>query len=358
MIDSSPAFFFTSLRRRNPHAPLIGQLELTSRCDFDCIHCYCLRPVDTECELPTDEWKRIIKELYLEGCFFLCLTGGNPLVREDFLEIYANAKEQGFIVAIFSNGRGFSKEIAAFLKKSPPYRIEITLNGITEETFGAVTQRPQEFNTVLNAITMLRRAGLPLLVKTNCMRENKDEIGEIKRWVETNIGRPSPKTHFFEYDAMVFPRLDGGKGPCASRLTFNELHRVRRQDPELWREYQKGLHLKIPALPRDARYLYQCSAWKTHFFINPQGRLKFCQFSEKFSVDLKKNTFHYGFYKVFPRLLKCTFKTESPCKLCRLRPWCYHCPARAYLENGNEEGPVSSYCSWAKEFERYVSAKK
>ena len=85
------------------------------------------------------------------------------------------------------------------------------------------------------------------------------------------------------------------------------------------------------------------------FFINPYGRLKFCQFSEDFSVDLRKVSFKEAFYDVFPKLLEERFKTDSRCQSCRLRPICYHCPGRAYLETGDREAPVPYFCELAKE---------
>ena len=71
-------------------------------------------------------------------------------------------------------------------------------------------------------------------------------------------------------------------------------------------------------------------------------------FSDKFSIDLKTTPFREGFYNVFPRLLKERFKTDSKCKDCSLRPICYHCPARAFLETGDEESPVEYFCQLAK----------
>ena len=67
-------------------------------------------------------------EIHKEGCLWLTFTGGDPLVREDFLEIYSHAKKKGFIVTIFTNGQAFTKEIFDYLGKSPPFSIEITKN--------------------------------------------------------------------------------------------------------------------------------------------------------------------------------------------------------------------------------------
>ncbi len=93
------------------------------------------------------------------------------------------------------------------------------------------------------------------------------------------------------------------------------------------------------------------------FLVNPYGKLKFCIFSDKFSVSLKTASFKEGFYKVFPQLLKEQFKTDSKCKDCSLRPFCCYCPARAYLETGDEETPVPYYCELAKKTAEQMEVK-
>jgi len=155
---------------------------------------------------------------------------------------------------------------------------------------------------------------------------------------------------------MIYPRLNGDKIPCEYRLSFEELLELKKQDPDIWKEYQKGLCDDFPDLGRDKEFLYRCSAWLSQFFINPYGRLKFCQFSEKFSIDLAAGSFKEGFYHRFPQVLKQRFKTDSQCKDCSLRPLCYHCPGRAYLETGDQEAPVDYYCRLARERHQQMRA--
>ena len=96
----------------------------------------------------------------------------------------------------------------------------------------------------------------------------------------------------------------------------------------------------------------------SQFFINSQCRLKFCQFTDKFSVDLKTTSFREGFYKIFPKVLKEQHRTNSKCRDCVLRPICYHCPASAYLETGDEEAPVEYYCELAKALEKQMKVPR
>lgn len=352
--------FFRRLSNKKARFPFSGQIELTYRCNLDCVHCYCkgLAVVSRKSyvvssksevrELTTEEWKDVLDILQKEGCLNLCLTGGDPLVRDDFLEIYSYAKSKGFIITLFTNGQAFTDGIIDYLVKSPPFSIEITLNGITQRTYESITQIPGSYFKVIQAINTLKERKLPLILKANCLKQNKQEIGRIKAFTESLFDKLPRNKYRFKYDPMIHPRYNRDKTPCNYRLSFKEITEVKKQDPDIWGEYQKSLNCRFPGLKRDRRFLYQCNSWMEQFFINPYGYLKFCDLSDKFSIDLKTTPFREGFYKIFPPLLNEEFKTSSKCKNCRLRPVCYYCPARAYLETGDEEAPVPYYCELAK----------
>ncbi len=336
------------LINKKEFSPLGGLIELTYRCNLNCIHCYCKGSENKDKELDTEQWKEILDEIHKEGCLWLTISGGDPLVREDFLEIYSYAVRKGFIITLFTNAYGFTPKIINNLIKSPFYSIEITLNGITKDTYEAITQIEDSFSKVIENIKILTQKKFPLILKTNCLKINKHQIGKIKRWTEKLLGKPSENRYYFKYDSMIYPRLNGDKTPCQYRLNFEELEEAKRQDVDIWKEYQKGLHSNFPKLNRGKSFLYHCNSWANHFFIDPFGRLKFCMFTEKFSIDLKTTPFREGFYRFPYQILNQRFKTNSKCKDCKLRPVCYYCPARAYLETGDEEAPVEHYCKLAE----------
>lgn len=333
---------------KKTHYPLIGHIELTHRCSLNCIHCYCKGSEDEHRELTTDEWKKILDDIHKEGCFWLNLTGGEPLVRDDFLDIYSYAKSKGFLITILTNAHRFTREIIDYLVKSPPIRIDITLNGITKDTYESITQVEGSFFRVMETIRILAEKGLPLMLKTNCLKQNKHEIGRIKAFAEKILGRLSENSCYFKYDSTIHPRLNRDRTPCIYRLSPEELLEVAQQDPDIWEEYQEWARKEFLDLQRDRSFLYMCDRWKKEFYINPYGRLKFCGLTERFSTDLRATPFKKGFYQVFPRLLKEHFKSDSKCQSCTLRPICGWCPAKAFLETGNEEAPVEYYCQLAK----------
>ena len=94
--------------------PIAIEMELTYRCPIHCVHCYsdCYNnPEFAENELATSDVKRIMDKLYDAGSMWLCFTGGDPLARRDFIELYDYAKNKGFILTIFTSLVGLSDEI-------------------------------------------------------------------------------------------------------------------------------------------------------------------------------------------------------------------------------------------------------
>ena len=81
--------------------PLLSALdiELTERCNLNCIHCYINRPLSDQAaankELTTQRVKSVLEEAAELGCLSVRFTGGEPLIRNDFEELYLFARKLG-----------------------------------------------------------------------------------------------------------------------------------------------------------------------------------------------------------------------------------------------------------------------
>lgn len=352
MDEADGNFIKNILCKREKHGPLFGQIELTYRCNLNCIYCYCKGSEDKGRELSTKEWKDIIDQLQKQGCIALNFTGGEPFVREDFLELYSYAKKKGFIVSIFTNAQLFNKEIVDYLLKSPPYVIEVTLNGITQKTYESITQVEGSFVKAIRNIKFLAKNKLPLILKTNCMKHNKHEIIKIKKWVCSFLGTSSKEKSCFKYTTLIFPRLNGEKSVLDLRLSYDEIRTIEKSDADLWNGQQTFIQKACFNL-RKRDFLYTCGSILKFFYISPYGRLKFCAIYDKLSVNLRENSFKDSF-KALTKVLSLKYKTDSKCRSCRLRTLCTICPAKAFLETGDEESPVDYYCHLGKEMAKEV----
>lgn len=157
---------------------ITGQLELTYR-NLNCIHCY-LQGNDSlkaqRKELSFDKWKKILDKIHKAGCVWLTLAGGEPLIREDFFDIYSYARNKGFLVNIFTNRLLFNEKKIKYLKKFPPHSTEITLNGITKNAYESITQKPGSFEMAIEVINELIDEKSPLVLKANGLKQNKDDF--------------------------------------------------------------------------------------------------------------------------------------------------------------------------------------
>ena len=163
------------------------QFELTFACGLHCRHCYidCYnRPSLVKKQLSTASVKIILDKLFQEGALWLCFTGGDPLARSDFLEIYGYAKKKGFIITIFTNAYSMNKEIAAYLKNSPPFAIEMTLNAVSKDLYERIARVKGSFKKAMAGIDMILKAGLPLKIKTQVTKDNYNRVPQIKHFVE------------------------------------------------------------------------------------------------------------------------------------------------------------------------------
>ena len=292
----------TSIPKRYP---LACQWEITCRCNLRCVMCYtdCFnRPEKIREELTTTEILRIMDEIAEAGCIELALTGGEPLARSDFFDIYEHAKTGGFLVTILTNGTLITEEIADRLAALPPHRIEISLHGITERTFEQVTQGSGSFARCMRAIGLLCDRKLPLLLKTTAMTVNRDEVLAIKRYVNGLQERG----HLVGYKLGEEMRLtlDGSDAPGLLALSDEELETLNRQDAELWDEACRNQAQPSPS----------CRSGEQRFHIDAYGQLQLCSGNRRQGYDLRRGSFQDGFYHHLPTF-PCSWKAEPQATL-------------------------------------------
>ncbi|KKL06923.1 hypothetical protein LCGC14_2591200 [marine sediment metagenome] len=110
-------------RTEEKRIPLSAEIELTERCNNNCVHCYInLAANDEEArkrELSFREIRDIVDETVQMGCFWWLITGGEPLVREDFVDIYLYLKKKGLLTSVFTNATLITPELVSLFKKYP-----------------------------------------------------------------------------------------------------------------------------------------------------------------------------------------------------------------------------------------------
>jgi radical SAM protein with 4Fe4S-binding SPASM domain len=311
---------------------------LTQSCNLNCPHCYCFQEINKK-ELTTFEVYRILDEIADAGCFWLLFTGGEPLLRPDFLDIYTYAKKKGFIITIFTNGTLITPKIADYLREWPPFSVEISLYGATQETYERVTGVTGSYRHCINGIEMLTQRRIPLELKTLVTKLNKQELWKIKEYAEEcGLG--------FRFDAIINPRLNGDKGPCQYRISTREtveLDLIDSKRLESWKSFCQ----RFNSQPKRVYILYPCSIGMWSFHITAYGELHACLMAQEPSFDLRQRCFS----KCWPELIKemqaLRPEEKNKCRSCELFSLCAPCPAWAKLENGDLNTVVEYNCQIA-----------
>ncbi|MBP1739255.1 MAG: putative Radical domain protein, partial [Deltaproteobacteria bacterium] len=135
-------------------------IELTERCNNNCVHCCINLPADDlvakKRELSTAALKDILKEAASLGCLTVRFTGGEPLLRDDFEELYLYARKSGLKVLLFTNATLITPTLAELLSRIPPLeKIEITVYGMKKISYEAVARTPGSFEAAWRGITLL-----------------------------------------------------------------------------------------------------------------------------------------------------------------------------------------------------------
>jgi len=340
-----PTISYTEWCRRvynkaeNARIPLNGIIELTYRCSLRCVHCY-VRDYPVPKELTCEEICLVIDQITEAGCLFLLLTGGEPLLRKDFLDIYLYAKKRGLLVTLFTNGALLTPEIADYLARYPPFTVEITLYGITEETYEKVTGIPGSLNRCLSGIDLLIERNIPLKLKTMVMTLNKHELWQMKKFAEKlDVD--------FRFDSCINPGLDGSKKPCQFRITPQEIVELDLGDEKRAREWKQLCENFWGTPITDERY--PCAAGVTFFAINPSGVVKMCALLPPAYniIPAIKESFLQGWNNIIPKILAEKRSQESACSHCQIFSICDRCAAYARLETGTPDIPIPFFCQIA-----------
>lgn len=321
--------------------PLGGSVELTDRCNLACMHCYINQPAAdrriAQGELTLAQWQAILDQVAAAGCLFLLFTGGEPLLRPDFRDIYSYAKRQGMLVSLFTNGALLTPRVADFLAEWRPLAVEITLYGATQETYERVTRAPGSFARVMQAIDLLLERGLRLNLKSVIIQANRHEIAAMKALAE-RLG-----VHY-RFDGVIFPRLDGDWLAAEQRLTPGEIVTLDKEYPLRQEEYDR-LYRSFNDVPVRSEYVYSCGAGHRSFHIDSGGRLSSCMLARRQSYDILQGSFEEGWERFLPSVLHQKRRLSTACQTCEVGALCLQCPAWSQMVHGDDETPVDFVCA-------------
>jgi Fe-coproporphyrin III synthase len=142
-------------------------LEITSRCNLQCRHCYNASNPYVKTELPRTLISRLLKETKAMGCTHVIISGGEPLLHRDVFEILKECRTLGFMVDFITNGTLIDRKKAGYLT-SLATRVQVSLDGYNPETNDPV-RGAGSFNRIMEGIHFLTSEGNPdsLILRTS-----------------------------------------------------------------------------------------------------------------------------------------------------------------------------------------------
>lgn len=149
--------------------------NVTQRCNLRCVHCYAQAGQSAAGELSTEEGRRLIDDLADFGVPVLLFSGGEPLLREDLVELIAHARERGVRAVLSSNGTLITPSMAARFKDLGLAYAGISLDGL-EDTHDRFRGVNGAFRQALSGIRNCQQAGIKVGLRVTMHRGNLDDL--------------------------------------------------------------------------------------------------------------------------------------------------------------------------------------
>jgi len=349
--------FFLWDKMKGKRALISFDLEITARCNLNCRHCYINLPaadrIAREKELSLEEISLVGDEAVSLGGLWCLITGGEPLLREDFVDVYRSLKNKGLLVSVFTNATLVTAQHIALFSKYPPRDIEVSVYGVTKETYERVTRRPGSFDAFIRGLELLLKSGIKVRLKAMALRSNVRELPKIAGFCRQNT------KDYFRFDPFLHLRFDGNRTRNqeikSERLSPEEIVALERSDPERFDSLNKECNTLIrPEFSgTSCNHLFQCGAGNRSCTLSYDGLFRLCSslWHPHCVYDLKKGDLTDAWQNFVPGVRGMTSVRKEfteRCRICPLINLCMWCPAHAHLESGELDKPVEYFCNVAQ----------
>jgi len=252
--------------------PWFFVISPTARCNLDCIGCYAGSYVKEE-GLSFEEIDRIFTEAKELGIYFITVSGGEPFIRKDLLDIFKKHNDMYF--QVYTNSTLITKELAQKLSKLGNVAPGISIEGFEKETDSR--RGKGTFKKIMQAMDNLKEAGVPFGFSITPTSLNYDIIASEK-FMDMLIDKGCSFGWYFQYVPI-------GKKPDTSLMCAPQqrvklgkwVDKIRNEKP-----------IFIGDFWNDGPYVCGCIAGARpqggYFHINCKGDVEPCVFLQ-FSVD-------------------------------------------------------------------------
>ena len=334
--------------------PYVISWNLTYRCNLACEHCYLdaggKPAIDTPAfadrsELDTAQCRRVVDEIAAfapDG--LLILTGGEPLLRRDIVEIIRHAAARELWVVVGTNGVKITENLARILQREGVRGLSLSLDALDAGRHDAFRRVTGAFRNTVEGAKILARVGLPFIVQTTIGRHNVAELGAIADFAHDELGAKVWNLYFL---------VPTGRGAHVSDVDDAEYDRILGELAVLQRKFAGRMLVNAKCAPHYVRILQAedpgspflkgyadgaggCPAGTHYMGIRPNGDVTPCPYLPVFGGNLRRERLGdiWRSSEAFVRI-RDRPALGGRCGACELNAACGGCRARAYGATGD-----------------------
>ena len=342
---------------RPAHFPI--QWHVTDACDQRCKHCYIFAegapPVVTMpyevCERVVEQIEGLCQRLNMDP--YVYLTGGDPILHQDFWRVMELLHRRSIRIAIMGNPFHLTPEVCARMQELGCVKYQLSLDGLRETHDGF--RKPGSFEATLAAIPLIQGAGMWANVMTTVSAANAAELPDLIDLVaDLNVdvyafGRYCPtsgqRVDEFHMEPLAYRDL---LIECQRRIVAQKERGARTfyyKKDHLWKllEWEQGT-FTIPAGTDSHAFHDGCHCGRGHLTILPTGTVFACRRMDSPVGDVARESLASIYFGDRMDAYRNIGGFEK-CAACPLHGWCRGCPAVAFGYTGSRYA-ADPQCWW------------
>jgi radical SAM protein with 4Fe4S-binding SPASM domain len=342
--------------------PYVVSWNLTYRCNLACEHCYLdaggTPQVGTEnfadrSELGTAECFKVIDEIaaFAPECITI-LTGGEPLLRRDILEIVRRAAERELWVVVGTNGVRITENVAKRLGEAGARGLSLSLDALDPDRHDDFRKVRGAWRNTVEGAEILNRTGLPFIVQTTAGAHNLGELDAIADFAHNRLAAKVWNLYFL---------VPTGRGQFVSDMTPAQYDEVLASLYRIQRKYDRRMLVNAKCAPHYIKTVLEnggsqmrtysggaggCPAGTHYMGIRPNGDVTPCPYLPVFAGTLRNSSLAdlWTSSELFADIRRRT-SLGGRCGECEMNGHCGGCRARAYGMTGDlmAEDPLCTH---------------
>lgn len=246
--------------------PLWLLLELTHKCPLECSYCYNqLDFASTKDSMSKEDWFKVMEEARAMGAVQLGISGGEPLLNKDLVEIVKKASDLKFYTNLITSGVGGEAGILKKLKDAGLKTIQLGIQSHDENTMTLITNNKTAYRDKIAFAKEAKELGIQLIVNSCITRQNIHQIGEIIEFAD-NLDANYLEVANIQYYGWALENIN------ALLPTPEQLEEAKRVT-DFYREKRKDMKVFFVVPDYYATRPKACmNGWGSTFLtINPDG---------------------------------------------------------------------------------------